>query len=62
MKKFPCDVIGLTIFHLSKGGVLLEKMYLEISQIHRKTHVAHEDFLYTSFHQKNEMKEVMKKL
>ena len=34
-KKFLCNVIGLTIFHLSEaatGGVLLEKLFLEISQ------------------------------
>ena len=32
--KFLCNVIGFTIFHLSEvatGGVLLEKVFLEIS-------------------------------
>ena len=34
-KKFICNVISFTIFHLSEaatGGVLLEKVFLEISQ------------------------------
>ena len=34
-KKVLCNVIGFTIFHLSEaatGGVLLEKVFLEISQ------------------------------
>ena len=34
-KKFLCNVIDFTIFHLSEavtGGVLLEKVFLEISQ------------------------------
>ena len=35
VKKFLCIAIGFTIFHLSvaaPGGVLLEKVFLEISQ------------------------------
>ena len=35
VKKFICNVIGFTIFHLSEaatGGVLLEKVFSEISQ------------------------------
>ena len=35
VKKFLCNVIGFTIFHLSEaatGGVLLEKEFSEISQ------------------------------
>ena len=34
-KTFLCNVIGFTIFYLSEaatGGVLLEKVFLEISQ------------------------------
>ena len=35
VKKVLCNVIGFTIFHLSEtatGGILLEKVLLEISQ------------------------------
>ena len=35
VKKFLCNVIGFTIFHLLEagtGGVLLEKVFLEILQ------------------------------
>ena len=32
VKKFLCNVISFTIFHLSEGGVLLEKIFLEILQ------------------------------
>ena len=35
VKNFLCNVVGFTILHLSEaatGGVLLEKVFLEISQ------------------------------
>ena len=42
-KKVLCNVVAFTIFHLSEavtGSVLLEKVFLEISQIRRKIPVA----------------------
>ena len=42
-KKFLYNIVGFTIFHLSEaatGGVLLEKMFLEISQNSQETPAA----------------------
>ena len=47
-KKILCYVIGFTIFHLSKaatGGVLLEKVFLEIWQNSQENTCAKVSFL-----------------
>ena len=47
-KKFPCNVIRFTIFHLSEaatGGVQLEKVFLEISQNSQENNCGKVSFL-----------------